>query len=315
MLLAPLVAFALAPALSSYPDGLPPYAPALGRPLAWDPYGAYALDAEGPLKKADAAVLDSVRAGELGRAETLCRTLMRKDGEDVLPAWVLAQIVRVRRTAEAEYRRSVEGRLAEPASPAVLLYRLHVCRLAFNETLKPPDSKPKFDRRQILNDEMKAWRDRLRPYADRHLGIAVAITRLKSLWALSNRAVLESYRLANPKGVDVRPLLCQAYNSGKGYGPARSADGCVVILHHADEPQPKKALEIALSILKDRPNDALGHFHAGRSDAGLGLASAARREIRAAVATGDLPPLYDAAARQYLESGNEAAFLPKKAVY
>ncbi len=267
----PLFVVALLRSAPSYPSGLPPFSRALGRPLAWDPYGAYGLDAEGPVPKADAEILAQVQAGELGKAEVLCRNRLRADGSDVLPAWALGQIVRVRRTGADEYRRFVEGHVAEPASPAVLLYRLHVCRSAFNGTMGLPYTKDKFDRRQVVYGEMRTLCDLLRPCADAHLGVAIAITQISPSYALSNRATLESYRRANPKGADVRPLLCQAYNGGVGYGLAVFEDGHREKLSHPDEPQPKKALEVALSILKDRPDDPLGHFHAGRSYARMEL--------------------------------------------
>ena len=289
------------------------YAPALGRALAWDPYGAYALDAEGPLPKADAEILTQVSAGELGRARTPRPQTPRRGGERQRPPWILGQIVRVRQQGKAEYRRNVEGRLERPASPSGLLYRLHVCRVVHDETLLSR-SDVDSDLRQKLNKEMALLRDRLRPFAAQNLRITIGITQCKPFWVLANREIVEAYRNANPKGVDVRPLLCQAYNNGIRILSATDENGRRIPNPHApDEPQPKKALEIARSILKDRPDDPLGHFHAGRSLAKMDLPKSARAEMRAALETGGLPPLYEAAAKRYLETGSEAAFQMKAA--
>lgn len=291
------------------PAPLPPFSSALGRPLAWDPYGAYGLDAEGPLSKPDTEILSQIAAGELGRAEVLCRERLAPDGADVVPAWLLGQILRVKHSALLEYRRAVAGKADTPAPPGVLLYRLQVCRLALAETLVPLKN-PDMELRRRLSKEMKSLRDLCRPYAAHSLGLAIGISQVDPFWALTNRSVLEAYRTANPKGVDVRPLICQAYNTGVSYGLAVFPDGHREKLAHEDEPQPKKALEIALSILKDRPNDPLGHFHAGRSYARMELPQTAQKEFRAALAAGGLPPLYEAAAKQYLDSPTQDAFRP-----
>lgn len=296
------------------------YARALGRPLAWDRYGAYALDAQGPLPKEDADLVEQVMLGELGRAEARARARMAKAGDDMVPPWILGQILRVRRAALAVYEGDVRERVDAPASPAILFYRYEVCRLAYDAEVHAP-KRPDQATFERTRGEMGRLRARLLPFSRRSLGLTIGLTQagmwMKVVsssriapWGPVNRAVLEAYWADNPKGVDVRPLLCQTYNTGVIYGLSTFPDGHRERLFRPDEPQPRRALEIARSILKDRPDDPLGHFCAGRSDAILNQGELATKELRKAIATGKLPPFYETAARRYLETGSQNAFRP-----
>lgn len=290
----------------------PTFSPALKRPLSWDRYGAYPLDVEGPLPQADQRIVEAIQAGELGVAEALARNRIEQDGQDPLPAWVLGQIFRVKKAGRDEYRRRVQGKVEAPASPAVLLYRIQVCRIAQREVMLATHSK---DQSAIvrLDREMASLCERCAPYAKKSLGMAIGITLVPSADILHNRRLWEAFCQAHPSGVDGRPMLCQTYNIGAIYGkPAvyTYPDGRSVVLHRQDEPEPEKALAIARSILKDRPQDALGHFYAGRSYVVMKKTNPAMDEFRKALATGKLPHIYEDVARRYLENPSPRVFSP-----
>lgn len=273
--------------------------PALGRPLSWDPYGAYGLDSDRPLTPASKRIVKNIINAELGSAESIARYRLRIDKDDLVPAWALAQIIRVRKQAMAEYRKNVAPHVGETSSRPVRLYRFYICHFAFDEFMRHVRSgnSPIYF---ALSRDMTRLRDQSKNDAASSLGLTIALTNGDPFWVLSNREILRAYRQQNPKTPDVRPLICRAYIDG-----IETTQKGIDLL---DRPAPEKALEIARSILEDRPQDALELYYQGRCHFALGRSSEAVRDIRASLATGRLPPIYEHVAKVFLNHPSADAF-------
>lgn len=301
-----LILAIIAPSLEA--GAPPPYCPALKRDLSWDPFGIYPLDAERPLTKAGVQIVKDLQEAELGRAESLARYRLTVDKEDLVPAWALGQILRARHAGLVEYRRLGERGIDAPGTLPVLLYRLHVCRVAQNELLSARSIDQELWKH--LSEQMKSLRDRCRSETSTRLGLAIGLTQVDVFWAVENRAILEGYRQANPKGVDIRPLLCQAYNTGVRASPIL-VEGKKVQLAFPDASKPEKVAEIAGTMLKDRSYEALAHYFTARSQFQLDHADLAAKEFSLALGTGKLPPVFEQAARRFLAKPTRAAFVTK----
>ena len=291
-------------------ESVPPYCPVLGRSLAWDPKGAYALDADRPLTPASRQIVKDLMDAERGRAEALARYRLSVDKDDLVPAWTLSQIVRVKRQALAEYEREASKAVDRTATIPVLLYRLHVCRLAEAE-LPIAEHRTGNARWEKIRKDQKAYADRLRPSAPRSLGIAIGVTQVSLYWVVEDRRTLEQYRAAHPSRPDMRPLIAQAYGAGMHYGPVstRFTDEATDPL----EPRPTQSLKIAMDILRDRADDPLGHYYAGAFQFVLGHTDLAMGHMRAAMETHRLPPIYEQAARNFVAKPSYSALRPKVA--
>lgn len=291
---------------------VPPYCAALGRAVSWDSKGAYPLDYDTPLTSIAKKIVMNLSKAELGRAESLARWQLDKDSEDLVPAWALSQILRVRKQSLVEYHRSIEGRIGPGLSIPRLLFGLHVCRLA--EAEMPPLRRRTGD---PLRDQLRRDQDRIRdllmPYASWRIGIAISLFETSPFWILTTRGALEKYRASHPHGPEMRPLLCQAYLWGLHLGPKETF--LTPQANAPEEPQPERALAIARSLLKDRPDDCLGHYYAGVSQFYLRRTDLAVREMRLALTTKVLPPTYEALASRFVERPGFAALTRYKVVY
>ena len=282
-----------------------PFCPALGRELAWDPYGIYPLDADCPLTKAGAEIVKDLQEAELGRAELLARYRLKVDKDDLVPAWALGQIVRARKAALKEYLQ-MRVQLAKPASETVLFYRFHVCRLASLEVRddRRPASRERY---KEIENNLVLLRDRCRPFGSQRLGFAIGLSQSRIAWADVNRDVLAAYGRSHPRGPDVRPLLCRAFVSGTLY----FMDGKPLNDPHLPQaPVPEACLEITKGMLEERPDDPFGLYYAGRAHFMLGKKDLAMKEIKAALDGKRLPEAFQQVARTFLNHPSESAFHP-----
>lgn len=299
--------------------GSHPMVAVLGRSLTWDPKGAYGLDADAPLTPASRRIVGDLNDAERGRAEALARYRLGADPDDLVPAWVLSQILRVRKGALAEYHASIEHRSDASASLPNLLFRLHVCRIAEWE-LPPAQRTTRFPVFRQLDRRLVELRDLLKPYAHDRLGVAIGVTQVTPMWSSFNREVLEAYWDAHLRGVDIRPLLCQAYLVGVGRRLLMEEPNHRLVpvrptKPFPDEPRPRASLALSQAILKERPDDPLGHYYEGAGQAALGKTDLAIKEFGLAIKSGELPSIYEQGAEAFLAHPDPSVFGRLKVSY
>lgn len=286
-----------------------------GRPLSWDNVGIVPLNAEGALSKADKALIDDLKAAELGRAESKARQLLSHKNGTFVSAWVLVQCTRVKKTEKLLYDEVTAPKALTGLAPEIAVYlryqsiRLLLGTEGYYLPHKPSGPLLPNPAHVYLSKQLADARTACRPLAPSYLPIAVALMQGPETPILDQRAVIEEYKQRHPTGPDVRLLLCRAYLSGAIYGKKSFQLGRPVLEGiFPDEFQPSKAVEICKQLLKENKSTVFAHYYLGRAFYDLQKDKEAISEIKLVVDDPKAPATILQAANRFLARPRFSAF-------